>query len=54
LAQGYIDLGLPNNTLWRKQNEGGDKSHYRYDKAKSLFRNHLPTHEQWSELIHKM
>ena len=53
LAQGYIDLGLPSNTLWRKQNEGGDKSHYRYDKAKSLFRNHLPTEEQWSELIHK-
>ena len=44
---GYVDLGLPNGTLWKFTNESG---YYTYDEAVTAFGNKLPTKEQWEEL----
>ena len=53
---GYVDLGLPSGTLWKKVNEGADRTnfgqtYYTYDEAISKFANNLPTKEQFIELI---
>ena len=53
---GYVDLGLPSGTLWKKVNEGADRTNfgqtnYTYDEAISKFANNLPTKEQFEELI---
>jgi hypothetical protein len=44
---GYIDLGLPSGTYWKKTNESGI---YNYDNAVSKFGDKLPTKEQFEEL----
>ena len=48
--QGYIDLGLPSGTMWKKANEGGDIARYSYNEAKSQFASKLPTKGQFEEL----
>lgn len=48
--QGYVDLGLPSGTLWKKTNEGGDNAHYTNSEAVSQFGNRLPTKQQLAEL----
>ena len=53
LTQGYVDLGLPSGTLWKKSNEGGDAAHFTYDEAVSKFGNNLPTDQQLRELKDK-
>ncbi len=45
---GYVDLGLPSGTLWKKDNEAG--GFYTYDQAIAKFGNSLPTKEQLKEL----
>lgn len=47
-AEEYVDLGLPSGTLWYTFNETG---FYTYEEAVSLFGTHLPTNEQWKELL---
>ena len=52
----YVDLGLPSGTLWKKVNEGADRTNFgqtndTYDEAISKFANNLPTKEQFEELI---
>lgn len=49
IAQGYVDLGLPSGTLWKKENEDGGL--YGYNKALARFGDNLPTEEQFRELI---
>ena len=49
----YVDLGLPSGTLWKKENEGGNKARYTYDEAISKFGNKLPTKKQFEELKNK-
>ena len=50
LNQGYVDLGLPSNTLWAEKNEGYDtKLYYRDDVCYGC----LPTKEQFEELINQ-
>lgn len=44
---GYIDLGLPSSTIWKKTNVTG---FYTYDQAVYEFGNQLPSMEQWEEL----
>lgn len=44
---GYVDLGLPSGTIWKKVNASG---FYTYDQAVNQFGNRLPTKEQWEEL----
>ena len=44
---GYVDLGLPSGTYWKKTNEYG---FYSYDQAVSRFGNKLPTKQQFEEL----
>ena len=51
--QGYVDLGLPSGTLWKKENEGGNSAYYTYDEAVSKFGNKLPTIMHFTELIDK-
>lgn len=46
----YIDLGLPNGTLWCKYNEEG---YYTYDRAMENFKNNLPSKDQFNELINE-
>lgn len=53
LNQGYVDLGLPSNTLWKNSDEGGWVAHYAYDEAKRYFGSRLPTKTQWEELKEK-
>ena len=45
---GYIDLGLPSGTLWKKYNEP-DK--YKYSNAVKTFGNKLPNDSQMKELL---
>ncbi len=45
---GYVDLGLPSGTLWKKDNEAG--GFYTYDQAIAKFGSDLPTKEQLEEL----
>ncbi len=45
---GYVDLGLPSGTLWKKDNEMG---FYSYKKAVDKFGSTLPTIAQFRELI---
>lgn len=45
---GYVNLGLPSGTYWKKKNESGL---FAYDEAFEEFGNQLPTKEQWEELI---
>lgn len=47
VEQGYVDLGLPSGTIWKKTNATG---FYSYDEAVSQFGDQLPTKEQWEEL----
>lgn len=46
-GEGYVDLGLPSGTLWKKQNENGLLS---YDEAISEYEENMPSLEQWQEL----
>lgn len=51
--QGWVDLGLPSGTMWRKYNEKGgffNDGLYKYDEAIAKFGNYLPTKEQFEEL----
>lgn len=50
IDQGYVDLGLPSGTLWKKDNEGLYRTRYTYDEAVNIFGNRLPTKEQLEEL----
>lgn len=45
--QGFVDLGLPSGTLWKKSNE---EDWYTYDQAVRKFGNSLPTKQQFEEL----
>jgi hypothetical protein len=47
LTQGYVDLGLPSGTLWKKRNEEGL---YYFPEAISLFGAELPSSTQFFEL----
>ena len=47
IPSGYVDLGLPSGTLWKKANEYG---YYFYNEAVSKYGNNLPTKKQWEEL----
>ncbi len=51
LNQGYVDLGLPSNTLWKESNEGGDYKLFYGDETKAKWGSNLPTNKQWRELI---
>jgi hypothetical protein len=51
IAEGYVDLGLPSGTMWKKQNEEG--GFYTYDEAIYKFKNDLPTNGQYEELRNK-
>lgn len=46
--QGFVDLGLPSGTFWKKSNE---YDWYTYDQAIRRFGNSLPTKQQFEELI---
>lgn len=46
--QGYVDLGLPSGTWWKKENEN---ECYEYPTANRKFGNKIPTKEQYQELI---
>lgn len=52
-VQGYVDLGLPSGTLWKKTNEGGDNARYTNSEAVSQFGNRLPTKQQLLELYNE-
>lgn len=45
----YVDLGLSSKTKWRASNEG-DKL-YDYSEAIKKYGAHLPTEQQWKELL---
>jgi hypothetical protein len=45
--QGFVDLGLPSGTLWKKSNEN---DWYTYDQAVRKFGNSLPSKQQFEEL----
>lgn len=50
----YIDLGLPSGTLWATENEIRENesvSYYTFEEAKELFKDNLPSKEQFQELI---
>lgn len=47
IPKGYVDLGLPSETLWKERNE---KGFYLYSQAISQFGENLPTKEQFEEL----
>ena len=47
-AQGFVDLGLPSGTWWKKNSEDDCMS---YKAAISKYGNKIPTREQWEELI---
>ncbi len=52
---GYVDLGLPSGTLWKKVNEGTEttnfgQTNYTYDEAVKKYGGKLPTQTQWKEL----
>lgn len=51
LNQGYVDLGLPSNTLWAEKNEGYDDKLYKYYEIP--YTEDLPTKEQFEELINQ-
>lgn len=53
LNQGYVDLGLPSNTLWAESNEGYDSKLYSWEDDISIedFFVDLPSVEQFEELI---
>lgn len=44
----FVNLGLPSGTLWKSKNEDGK---YTYGQAIITFSKHLPTKEQFEELI---
>lgn len=46
--EGYVNLGLPSETLWKNSNEAG---YYRYDAAVDIFGSKLPTQKQFKELM---
>lgn len=46
----YIDLGLPSGTLWKSANENG---FFSFDEARKSFHKHLPTKEQYEELVNQ-
>lgn len=46
---GYIDLGLPSGTLWKKYNE---ENKYKYKDARTTFGSQIPSEEQILELLH--
>lgn len=43
----FVDLGLPSGTKWKGINQSG---FYTWDDAKRIFKESLPTVEQWEEL----
>ena len=45
----WVDLGLPSGTLWKSSNESG---FFSFDEAENRFGNHIPTKENWEELVH--
>lgn len=45
---GYVDLGLPSGTLWKKRNE---VKRYTYYEAEKIYGERIPTKEQVEELI---
>ena len=45
--EGYVDLGLPSGTIWKKTNENG---RYTFDEALEKFGYYLPTNMQLFEL----
>lgn len=52
---GYVDLGLPSGTLWKKVDEGADRTnfgqaYYTYDEAVTNFGSKIATKAQWEEL----
>lgn len=52
---GYVDLGLPSGTLWKKVDEGVDRTnfgqaYYTYDEAVKNFGSKIATKAQWEEL----
>ncbi|MCR5425151.1 MAG: DUF4670 domain-containing protein [Bacteroidales bacterium] len=53
----YVDLGLPSGTYWKKENEGGDATifrwgdYYTYQEAIKKFGNKLPSKKQYEELL---
>jgi hypothetical protein len=47
IPHGYVDLGLPSGTLWKKEKEEG---YYNYDEAVRIFSDRLPTDHQLMEL----
>lgn len=48
MEEGYVDLGLPSGTWWKKNDEEGT---YQYHKAIERFGEDLPTKKQCEELI---
>lgn len=48
IKQGFVSLGLPSGTLWKKENEKGD--HYTYDGALEKYGKNMPTQRQFVEL----
>ena len=48
---GYVDLGLPSGTKWKKTD--ANSLGYRWDKAVDLFGDNLPNRSQWEELYNE-
>ena len=49
IKRGYVDLGLPSGTLWKKRPE--EDSSLSYKQAMKKYGSQLPSKEQWLELI---
>lgn len=49
LPEGYVDLGLPSGTLWKKESESVQWN--TYDKVISEYGDAVPSQVQWEELI---
>lgn len=47
-TQGYVDLGLPSGTWWKKENEDGC---FKFSSACRQYHSKLPTKEQFKELL---
>lgn len=48
IPDGYVDLGLPSSTLWKRNNEVCGL--IPFDEARTLYGNKMPSLEQWEEL----
>lgn len=49
IKRGYVDLGLPSGTLWKKKPE--EDSDLSYSQAMKRYGSQMPSREQWLELI---